>query len=255
MSCGPGYQCWRRPAPLCCRSLPACLLGPLLSICADWNIKLCQQHPISPVMTYTTVQWLEAAGLSSDTVKRVERLSLHELRQLMISDYERFGILDMGEKQRLFRALQTSHSTPLISQLSPLAASEEDAVQLVDLDDDDFLTQVWLLLCWPLLLREPACSSSMPAAERDFTLPLPAHLLDGPQDLDLEGFSDQAFMLSPAPSAPDVAGGRCVTMAWGYSGAVPIDASCHSTCRRSERGGTTTAGVAGRRPQDSCDCA
>ena len=112
-------------------------------------------------MTTTTVQWLEAAGLSPDTCAKVASLSLGQLRRLMISDYERYGVRDMAEKQRLFRVLQASHvgtppstSPQLTPQHSGPGASEDDATLhrqcaslpegLVDLelDDDDFLTQV-----------------------------------------------------------------------------------------------------------------
>lgn len=52
----------------------------------------------------TTADWLRAAGLGT-LETRVGHLSLSQLRSLLISDYDRHGIKDMREKQRLFRAL------------------------------------------------------------------------------------------------------------------------------------------------------
>ena len=53
----------------------------------------------------TTAAWLEGLGLSSGAAAQLSGLSVQELRSLMISDFERFGVRDMADKQRLFRAL------------------------------------------------------------------------------------------------------------------------------------------------------
>ena len=55
----------------------------------------------------TTAAWLEGLGISQAAVQQLNQLSLRELKGLMISDFERFGVRDMNEKQRLFRAVRS----------------------------------------------------------------------------------------------------------------------------------------------------
>ncbi|KAL4450674.1 hypothetical protein ABPG77_001030 [Micractinium sp. CCAP 211/92] len=98
---------------------------------------------------------------------------------MMISDYGQLGVTSMADKQRLFKALQSAGTgrassaptPPTVSpQLTPQASAtgraEDDALVDLDGDDDDFLTQ----------------------------------------DLDLDGFIEDAFVLSPAQSAGPDAG-------------------------------------------------
>ena len=54
----------------------------------------------------SAAQWLQAAGLPVELSKKLKNLTMAQLRSLMLSDFERFGIVDMAEKQQLFRALQ-----------------------------------------------------------------------------------------------------------------------------------------------------
>ncbi|KAL4433699.1 hypothetical protein ABPG75_000140 [Micractinium tetrahymenae] len=117
-----------------------------------------------------TAAWLESQGLAH-LCGRLGSLSLSQLQALMISEYQALGVTNMSDKQRLFKALQGAGTPPLVSpQLTPQASAtgraEDDALLDLDGDDDDFLTQ----------------------------------------DLDLEGFTDEAFMLSPAQSAGPDAG-------------------------------------------------
>lgn len=73
----------------------------------------------------------------------------------MRQDYDKFGVVDMNDKQALFRLIQTLNASPdslvLTPQASALGSGEargvslgEDPVSLVDLDadDTDFLTDV-----------------------------------------------------------------------------------------------------------------
>ena len=54
----------------------------------------------------SAAQWLQAAGLPHPLCDKLSHLTLGQLRSLMLSDFERFGISNMAEKRQLFRALQ-----------------------------------------------------------------------------------------------------------------------------------------------------
>ena len=69
-------------------------------------------------LAMATAEWLEAAGLGGLT-ERVGHLTLQQLRGLLISDFERFGVTDMGDKQKLFRALQITKTNSPSPQLTP----------------------------------------------------------------------------------------------------------------------------------------
>lgn len=151
-------------------------------------------------MTTTDMEWLEAAGVSAETCSKISHLSLKHMRKLMIADYERFGITDMAQKQRLFRALQgsapgvhTAGSPPLTPQISG-PSDGEDALVDLEGEDEDFLTQVLGCLQKHAEVMKRQCSALTLAPSHDRRLPCA-------QDLDLDAFSDPAFMLSPAPSA------------------------------------------------------
>lgn len=147
-------------------------------------------------MTTTDMEWLEAAGVSAETCSKISHLSLKHMRKLMIADYERFGITDMAQKQRLFRALQGSApgvqptgSPPLTPQVSG-PSDGDDALVDLEGEDEDFFTQVWCHLC-----------AGGPVSVSCSTAHAPSCSWPCPQDLDLDAFPDPAFMLSPAPSA------------------------------------------------------
>lgn len=97
-----------------------------IALLCDWkSVPACQRHltwwsfetslPPSPVcvdvgIAMTTdssaAQWLQAAGLPRALCSKLSHLTQAQLCSLMLSDFERFGIVDMAEKQQLFRALQ-----------------------------------------------------------------------------------------------------------------------------------------------------
>lgn len=65
----------------------------------------------------TTPPLFEGLGLSPAACSALSALSVQQLRSLMISDFDRLGVTEMGDKQRLFRALrQLSEPSP---QLTP----------------------------------------------------------------------------------------------------------------------------------------
>ena len=54
----------------------------------------------------SAAHWLQGVGLPQTVCLKLSHLTLGQLRSLMLSDFERFGIVEMAEKQQLFRALQ-----------------------------------------------------------------------------------------------------------------------------------------------------
>uniref|UniRef100_A0A1D2A7K4 Kinesin-like protein n=2 Tax=Auxenochlorella protothecoides TaxID=3075 RepID=A0A1D2A7K4_AUXPR len=105
---------------------------------------------------------LHDAGLGHLTPCFAE-LSYQRFKCLLIQDYEKYGVYDMQDKQALFRLIQSigasESATPPLDDRRHGAGLGETALVDLEADDSDFLTE----------------------------------------DIDLQGFSSQGFMTSPAP--------------------------------------------------------
>jgi hypothetical protein len=86
--------------------------------------------------------WLEAAGLA-EYAPRFAVLSDNEFKSLLMADYGKFGVSDLGHKQRLYQLLKDlnqmeQHSFPVrAAQHSYQPHHMSGADGLLDLDEHD----------------------------------------------------------------------------------------------------------------------
>jgi hypothetical protein len=94
--------------------------------------------------------WLEAAGLA-EYAPRFAVLSDHEFKGLLMADYGKFGVSDLGHKQRLYQLLkdlnqmEQQHSFPVRGaqhSYQPHHMIRPDGLLDLDEHDSDLLVPV-----------------------------------------------------------------------------------------------------------------